>query len=31
MKKLIFSKNRNSQIWWTIGGCQDSATAHYAY
>ena len=28
MKQSNFSKNQNSQIWWTIGGGQDSATGH---
>ena len=28
MKKIIFSKIGKSQIWWTIGGGQDSATGH---
>ena len=28
IKKLVFSKNQKSQIWWTIGGGQDSATGH---
>ena len=28
MKKWNFTKNQNSQIWWTIGGGQDNATGH---
>ena len=28
IENIIFSEIGNSQIWWTIGGGQDSATGH---